>query len=438
MSKRQPDTLAKEVLDGLSQDWLNLIIKRNKDLIELTQIYNQIESAAATCTPPPTMWFEWARLTELSEIKVMILGQDPYPTPGMAQGLAFSTQTNTCPDSLRNITKCLQHHKLIADYKSVSYNLVSWANQGVLLLNTALSTIPNQRKSHSTVWVGFMRRIIVRIMQYHIANDFIIFCWGRDAEMLIDAITVNTAHRFHILKWCHPSPLNGNKFLECDHFNRANDILAASGKSPINWASIETKNHSHVVNDHNIADNRQVIFTDGSAVSPTNRGGGGNKKDKNCRGGYAVVFVSGPITGSLLGNLDVSKIYASNIRAEGQAIISALAKCAELTRPVIVDIYTDSEFWINMLTKYMPKWSAAKFAEKENSDMTIYMWGLWKKVVALHRVGIHHVYSHNKSGLRDSADSSKQFLYKWNAMADKLADEARTSLVPGATLWKEF
>jgi uracil-DNA glycosylase len=438
MNKSKEVDLAKEVLDGLSQDWLNLIIKRNKDLIDLAQIYEKVESTVAQCTPVPALWFEWARLTELSEVKVIILGQDPYPTPGMAHGLAFSTRTKTCPDSLRNIMKCLYNHKLIADYKTVSYDLASWAKQGVLLLNTALSTVPNQRKAHSATWAAFMRRIIVRILQHHIAENLVIFCWGRDAELLIDDVTINTAHRFHILKWCHPSPLNGNRFLECDHFNRANDILSASGKVPINWASIETKDRSPIVNEHIIADGRQVIFTDGSAVSPTNRGGGGNKKDKNCRGGYAVVFVSGPITGSLLGSLDVSKIYASNIRAEGQAIISALAKCAELTRPVVVDIYTDSEFWINMLTKYMPKWSATKFAEKENSDMTTYMWGLWKKVVALHRVGIHHVYSHNKSGLRDSADSSKRFLYKWNALADKLADEARTSLAPGATLWKEL
>jgi ribonuclease HI len=181
---------------------------------------------------------------------------------------------------------------------------------------------------------------------------------------------------------------------------------------------------------------RQIIFTDGSAVSNGARNGG-NKKDKSCRGGYAAVFVSGPLRGELLGNLDTSKMYASNIRAEGKALIAALKKCeVELNPPVVIDIYTDSEFWINMVLKYMPKWNASKFAEKENPDLTRELWGLWRRLTGKYKINLHHVYSHNKSGLRESADPKDKFKFEHNAHADALASEARRALNAGQEIWR--
>jgi uracil-DNA glycosylase len=362
-------------------------------------------------TPSPELWFEWARKTDLDNIKIIIIDQDPYPTKGTAHGLAFSS-LNIFPDPLKNIYKCLEQNKIISNYKNTTTCLNSWAEQGVLLLNTALSTEIGKRRAHFDLWQPIITKILVRILKYHINNNLIIMCWGKDAQKLVRNI-ITSKDKFHILEWCHPSPLNGNKFLSCNHFQLANELLVINGKEPINWASIENNNIPI-----------QIIFTDGSAKS----GMGGNKKDKNCKGGYSAVFVSGEIQGELLGCLDTSIIYASNIRAEGQAIISALKKChEEIDIPHNIQLYTDSEFWIKMLLQYMPKWTDSKFSKKENEDMTRTLWQLWKYINIKHKVFLFHVYSHQ---------SKDEFKIKYNNYADKLADEARKTLSSGKEIFR--
>lgn len=416
-----------EVLNQISIDWQNIIVKKEKDISMLNKI---IKVAANNCTPSPNLWFEWARLTPLDNIKIIIIGQDPYPTRETAHGLAFSSinKSISCPDSLRNIFKCLEQYKIIEDHKQTTACLTSWAKQGVLLLNTALSTEIGKRREHFDLWEDYVKRILVRILQHHIDSDLIIMCWGRDAQNLINKITTKTSNKFNILMWCHPSPLTGNKFLSCDHFVRANEILHKINKTQINWASISLAPINRVLV-------RQIIFTDGSAASKNNRGG--NKKDAACKGGYAAVFI-GPIKGNLLGSLDVSGVFASNIRAEGQAIISAFKMCHdELVEPTQVELYTDSEFWIKMINEYMPKWSDDTFEKKANPDMTTTLWELWKQINSKHTIKLVHIYSHNKSGLKYSTDLEDKFKYVQNELADKLATEARINLKPGDETWQK-
>jgi uracil-DNA glycosylase len=415
------------IIKNISKKWIDIIIKKKKDKEILENIINKTEN----CTPPPELWFEWARLTSIDNIKIIIIGQDPYPTYGTAHGLAFSA-LNTYPDSLRNIFKCLEYNKLIKNHKETNTSLISWAEQGVLLLNTSLSTEINKRRAHYDLWNEYMQKILVRILQYHIDSGLIIMCWGKDAQNLISKITNNVRHKFHILEWCHPSPLNGTKFYSCNHFNYANELLIKLDKTPINWASIENKNiiKSEDIKIENI--NTISIFTDGSAVGKY----GKNKKDVNCKGGYSAIFI-GLINGELLGNLDTSKYFASNIRAEGQAFISALDKCLNiLQEKTQINIYSDSEFWIKMILEYMPKWPIDKFTKKENSDLTIKLWNLWKEINLKHIIKLYHIYSHNKSGLKESTNPDDQFKYINNERADKLADEARKTLKNGEEIWR--
>jgi uracil-DNA glycosylase len=415
------------LLSNIPSDWKNILLKKKLDKEVLSNILQQTD-----CTPPPELWFEWARLTPLDNIKVIIIGQDPYPTRGTAHGLAFSS-LNTVPDSLRNVYKCLEHSKLIANHKQTTVCLSSWAEQGVLLLNTALSTEIGKRRAHFELWKEYVQRILVRILQYHIDSELIIMCWGRDAQNLIAKTITKARHKFHILEWCHPSPMTGDKFLSCDHFIVANNILRDIRKDPIDWSTIDSTKQKVSTSD---AMAKQIIFTDGSAVSSSGKKSG-NKKDANCVGGYAAVFVDGPIKGELLGNLDTSTYFASNIRAEGHAFISALSKCnQELTSPAQIELYTDSEFWIKMVQEYMPRWSKEKFTQKENSDMTQMLWKLWEEIHKKHKVVLHHVYSHNKSGLKDSANEADKFQYTNNELADQLANEARTKLKPGQEVWR--
>ncbi len=181
---------------------------------------------------------------------------------------------------------------------------------------------------------------------------------------------------------------------------------------------------------------KQIIFTDGSAASICK-----NKKDKHARGGYSVLFVDGPIKNKvLLGNLDTTISFASNIRAEGMAIIASLETCSDLIEQTEIEIYTDSEFWIKMISTYMPAWEKKKidFNIKKNPDLTTYLWKLWKAINLQHKIKLVHVYAHNKSGWKTSKNKFEKMCYDNNELADKFAEEARKDLKIGQQVWRDL
>ena len=171
-----------------------------------------------------------------------------------------------------------------------------------------------------------------------------------------------------------------------------------------------------------------VVFTDGSCKP--------NRKSPKDRGGYAGVFSQGPFRDlTIYGSLEVKHHYATNIRAEGQAIISVLEIIGSdklidaWTECVIV---TDSEFWINMITKYMPVWSEEKFKQKENHDMTTKLWSLWNTLMSNRELSLHHTYSHNKSGWKSAAEGTfEKYCYDQNDYVDQMCGYARKALNPG-------
>jgi ribonuclease HI len=177
---------------------------------------------------------------------------------------------------------------------------------------------------------------------------------------------------------------------------------------------------------------RHIVFTDGSC-NP-------NNKSIKSRAGYAACFVSGPCTDiAIYGNLDMSSFYASNIRAEGMAIIRALEYIYEQTKNqdslkekwLKITVITDCEFWINMVEKYMPNWDKDKFKEKSNPDMTKRLWLIYKTLDRLGGVKFMHVKSHNKEGWRDYADGTfEKYCYEQNDYADQLCGFARISMKP--------
>lgn len=163
------------------------------------------------------------------------------------------------------------------------------------------------------------------------------------------------------------------------------------------------------------------IFTDGSCTSNGNR---------TAIGGYAIVYVSGYLQNSIIyGKVNTSLTHATNIRAEGTAILVALQKLLSKVTSKKWNkciIYTDSEFWLKMLYDYMPKWPAAHFKLKANPDITIAMWDLWTQLSATNKtLEIVHVYAHNKDNRANSTDPYKKFTYECNALADELAGIAR-------------
>lgn len=181
--------------------------------------------------PPPKQLFHAFEKTPLENVKVVILGQDPYHGIGQAHGLCFSVQEGVrTPPSLVNIYKEIAED-VGANIPS-SGNLDRWAEQGVFLLNAILTVRAHQAASHRDKgWEEFTDAAIKKISQ---KNEHVVFLlWGSFAgkkSSLIDA----TKHL--ILKAPHPSPLSAHRgFFGCKHFSQANDYLEKHGKQPIAW-----------------------------------------------------------------------------------------------------------------------------------------------------------------------------------------------------------
>jgi uracil-DNA glycosylase len=169
--------------------------------------------------------------TPFTQVKLVILGQDPYHGPGQAHGLSFSVPDGMpCPPSLQNIFKELRND--IGLPIPTTGNLTPWAEQGVLLLNASLTVRANEPASHAKIgWINFTDAVIKKISDEKQGVVFLL--WGRfaqDKQGLID----ETKH--HVLKAAHPSPFSVEKgFYGCKHFSRSNELLMRAGYDPINW-----------------------------------------------------------------------------------------------------------------------------------------------------------------------------------------------------------
>ncbi|KUJ73054.1 uracil-DNA glycosylase [Thiomicrospira sp. WB1] len=182
--------------------------------------------------PKGAQWFQALNSTPFDQVKVVIIGQDPYPTPGHAHGLCFSVQPHVhpLPKSLKNINQELMDD-LGVDNRHTGY-LQPWADQGVLLLNAVLTVEAGKPGSHQNKgWETFTDRIIQRLNDQR--EDLVFFLWGGYAQKkgrLIDA------QRHCVIKSPHPSPLSAYRgFFGSRPFSQANQWLQTHGHRPIDW-----------------------------------------------------------------------------------------------------------------------------------------------------------------------------------------------------------
>lgn len=182
--------------------------------------------------PPADDIFNALHLTPLSEVKVLILGQDPYHNEHQAHGLSFSVlpEQKELPPSLQNIYKELQED--LGCYIPNNGYLEKWAKQGVLLLNTVLTVRAHQANSHQGKgWEKFTDAIIQAVNAQD--RPMVYMLWGRPAQSKIPMLT-NPKHL--ILKAPHPSPLSAYRgFFGCKHFSQANEFLEKNGMTTIDW-----------------------------------------------------------------------------------------------------------------------------------------------------------------------------------------------------------
>jgi uracil-DNA glycosylase len=199
---------------------------------DLVEFLKNEKSSKQVIYPPGPLIFNAFNLTDLDQVKVVIIGQDPYHGPNQAHGLSFSVQKGIpAPPSLMNIYKEIQNDLGITNLKTKG-DLTYWAQQGVLLLNASLTVRANQPNSHAGIgWQRFTDKVI------QVLNDqcehLVFMLWGNFAKekgMHID----NKKHL--ILKAAHPSPFSADKgFFGCKHFSKTNEYLIKNGKSPIDW-----------------------------------------------------------------------------------------------------------------------------------------------------------------------------------------------------------
>ena len=198
--------------------------------VSLVNYLREEKTAGKKIFPPGSQIFRAFDLTPVKDVKVVILGQDPYHGLGQAHGLSFSVPYGvSAPPSLKNIFKEIESD--LGVKMSGCPNLEKWASQGVLLLNAVLTVRSGEAASHSRIgWEQFTDAVIKYISDN--CEGVVFMLWGnfaRTKSALIDH------SRHHVLEAAHPSPLARGAFFGCRHFSKANSALSASGRTPIDW-----------------------------------------------------------------------------------------------------------------------------------------------------------------------------------------------------------
>ena len=181
--------------------------------------------------PPADRVFNALELTPFDQVRVVILGQDPYHGPGQAMGLCFSVPDGVpLPPSLRNIYEELARD--VGVPRPTTGDLTPWAERGVLLLNAVLTVSPGKPASHAGKgWEVFTDRAIRELSDRR--EGIVFLLWGRYAQN--KGAIVDTA-RHHVLTAAHPSPYSAaNGYFGCCHFSKANALLEGAGRAPIDW-----------------------------------------------------------------------------------------------------------------------------------------------------------------------------------------------------------
>ena len=215
----------------IEESWKNALVSEfEKDYFKNLTDFVRGEYLSTPVYPAPANVFRAFDLCPINDVKVVIIGQDPYHEPGQAHGLCFSVESGTAlPPSLQNIYKEIENdicHKSITNG-----DLTDWAKQGVLLLNSVLSVRAHTAASHAgRGWEEFTNSVIAALRQ---RPGIVYMLWGSYAQK--KAELVNPSENL-ILKSVHPSPLSAHRgFFGNHHFSRANEYLKNHGKTPIKW-----------------------------------------------------------------------------------------------------------------------------------------------------------------------------------------------------------
>lgn len=215
--------------------WREVFEKCHDEFKDLSHDVHERERVQGRFFPLRKNLFRAFQLTSLEEVRVVIIGQDPYPQPRWdgkprAQGLSFSvSKGDQIPSSLQNIFKELQTE--YPEWQMPNHgDLTSWALQGVLLLNMSLTVTPNKPNSYGEIWMQFISKVLDAIGRVNPKCIFLL--WGKEAQKLRRYVNDKSV----ILEAAHPSGLSASRgFFGCNHFIQVNDILKNRGENMIDW-----------------------------------------------------------------------------------------------------------------------------------------------------------------------------------------------------------
>ena len=220
---------------SIGNEWDDILFEeKGKEYFHQIEEFIKREYEEYTVYPPRSLIFSALKYVPFSDVKVVIVGQDPYINPGQANGLAFAVSDGVpLPPSLRNIYKEIEND-LGVNMAGKSGELTGWAKQGVLLLNATLTVRASESNAHSRCgWQRFTDSVIAKLGQREKPLVFIL--WGRNARSKVSLIS--SSH--WIIESAHPSPLSAhNGFFGSKPFSRANKFLLSRGQTPINWEEV--------------------------------------------------------------------------------------------------------------------------------------------------------------------------------------------------------
>ena len=410
------------ILERISPEWSPFIDTRLLENV-LTAIDEMGDSKQLA--PVPGLIFEALRYCTPDDVKVVIIGQDPYPTPGEAQGLCFSqSKGGKIPKSLERIFGCLERAGLRSKRTTApSGDLRSWAVQGVLMLNTALTTRIGARRAHAKLWKPFFTVFLTRLCEARTNKPLHFMLWGNDARKLAP---IARGHMVH--EWTHPSPMVDNRlpaerrFIACTHFEDVNAALAAGGCRPISWDNAANC----------------TSFSDGSCSKNGLRG---------ARASYAAVVLSAhhgrvvmrgevyPTEYEFVDSSAVERgirpvnngkfVAPSNNRGELLGFIYAMLAPLVCRFNGNVEIVSDSKITVQTMLEWLPNRIAKNTeAEMKNFDLVMIAWNILTQLRSqADVVEITHVNSHKPKPLPTALDRT-QLLWAGNDSADKHASIA--------------
>lgn len=377
-------------LNGLPQCW-RAVFKRNIESLTAALKVGLLP----TSTPQPSLIFEAFRLTPLDNVRVVLLGQDPYPG-GEATGLSFSVSPPTpLPPSLQNINLALQRSGL--SHGPTNGCLKSWAAQGVLLLNSALTTRLGQSDVHANEW----RPFITAIMAECASRNAIFILLGKKAQGVFSSANITA----RCLTEKHPSPLANQS--RVGHFGDSKIFLEVNRQLavPIDW----NIGSGIVAPAHNIQANRITYYTDGGARA--------NGKPE-CQSSWGLCCViSGAMTISQSGLVE-GKLQSNN-RGELTGILNALKLAAEdigANPNATVEIVSDSEYSIKSMSIWGATPTTTTGKPRENYDLVSEGYKIYTSLKP--QIVFRHVRGHQDP----PSDNTTQQYADWyyNDIVDKL------------------